>query len=102
MKCKSPKDSMVSDPDRAGIVGSPGRINTKEFFEGVLFLTTNRLNDIDAAILNRIHLKLEYDNLDKSGRKAMITQFLKPIAPRLEPSNISEEYPGEQVQLKMI
>jgi hypothetical protein len=65
-----------------------------EFFEGVLFLTTNLLNNFDAAILNRIHLKLKYDDLDKSARKAMITQFLKPIDEGLEPLNISKDYLG--------
>ena len=44
-----------------------------EFFKGVLFLTTNMLNDFDAAILNRIHLKLKYNDLDKSSRKVVIT-----------------------------
>ena len=63
-----------------------------EFFEGVSFLTTNLLNDFDAAILNRIHLKLKYDDLDESARKALITQFLKPIHEDLESSNISTEY----------
>ena len=63
-----------------------------EFFEGVSFLTTNLLNDFDAAILNRIHLKLKYDDLDGSARKALITQFLKPIHEDLDSSNISTEY----------
>jgi len=63
-----------------------------EFFEGVLFLTTNLLNDFDAAILNRIHLKLKYDDLDQDARKAVITQFLKLIDEDTESSNISTEY----------
>ena len=63
-----------------------------EFFEGVLFLTTNLLNDFDAAILNRIHLKLKYDDLDKSARKAVIIQFLRMIKDDLESSDISAEY----------
>ena len=63
-----------------------------EFFEGVLFLTTNLLNDFDAAILNRIHLQLKYDDLDKSARKVMVVQFLKQINEDLESSDISTEY----------
>ena len=63
-----------------------------EFFEGVLFLTTNLLNDFDTAILNRLHLKLKYDNLDKSARKVTIVQFLKMIKDDLESSDISAEY----------
>jgi hypothetical protein len=48
-----------------------------------------RLNDFDTATLNRIHLNLKHDELDKSTRKAMITQFLNPINEGLEPSNVS-------------
>jgi hypothetical protein len=43
-----------------------------EFFKGVLFLTTNLLNNFNAVILNRIHLKLKYDDLDKSARMVII------------------------------
>lgn len=63
-----------------------------EFFEGVLFLTTNLLNDFDPAILNRVHLKLKYDDLDKSARKVLIVPFLKQINEDLESSDISTEY----------
>jgi hypothetical protein len=39
-----------------------------EYFDGILFLTTSLVNDFDAAILNRIHLKMKYEDLDKSGK----------------------------------
>ena len=48
-----------------------------EYFDGILFLTTNLVNDFDAAILNRIHLKMKYENLDKKERKAVMTRFLE-------------------------
>jgi hypothetical protein len=47
-----------------------------EFFDRVFFLTTNLINDFDAAILNRIHLKMKYEDLDQSARKIIIAQFL--------------------------
>ena len=63
-----------------------------EFFDGVLFLTTNLINDFDAAILNRIHLKMKYEDLDRNARKTIITQFLKTINEGGGPSNICMEY----------
>ncbi|KAJ6114474.1 hypothetical protein N7486_000252 [Penicillium sp. IBT 16267x] len=34
-----------------------------EYYEGILFLTTNRATDFDDAVLSRIHLKIKYGNL---------------------------------------
>jgi hypothetical protein len=63
-----------------------------EFFEGVLFLIINLLNNFDTAILNKIYLKLKYNDFDENAKKALITQFLKPIHKNLKLSNISTEY----------
>jgi hypothetical protein len=63
-----------------------------EFFDGVFFLTTNLVNDFDAAILNRIHLRMKYEDLDKCARSAIIGQSLEKIGKGGGPSNISAEY----------
>ena len=47
-----------------------------EYFEGILFLTTNRVKTIDEAIASRIHLPLRYGELDQSARKAVWKSFL--------------------------
>jgi hypothetical protein len=47
-----------------------------EYYEGVLFLTTNRVDNIDAAFESRIHLSLTYDELDKASRKHVWETFL--------------------------
>jgi chromatin segregation and condensation protein Rec8/ScpA/Scc1 (kleisin family) len=47
-----------------------------EYYEGVLFLTTNRVENIDAAFESRIHLSLQYDELDKPSRKHVWETFL--------------------------
>src|ERR1700712_1764915 len=47
-----------------------------EYYEGVLFLTTNRVDNIDAAFESRIHLSLQYDELDKASRKHVWETFL--------------------------
>ncbi|KAI9658680.1 MAG: hypothetical protein M1821_002240 [Bathelium mastoideum] len=48
-----------------------------EYFEGMLFLTTNRVDSIDAAFDSRIHLTLEYDELDMDSRRHIWRTFLK-------------------------
>jgi SpoVK/Ycf46/Vps4 family AAA+-type ATPase len=47
-----------------------------EYYEGVLFLTTNRSDNIDSAFESRIHLSLQYDELDRASRRQLWTAFL--------------------------
>ncbi|KAF5640605.1 TOB3 (member of AAA-ATPase family) [Fusarium sp. NRRL 52700] len=39
-----------------------------EYFEGVMFLTTNRVSAFDPAFESRIHLTIQYPNLDHTSR----------------------------------
>ncbi len=48
-----------------------------EQYDGILFLTTNRLQAFDEAILNRIHASLRYDELKKDARKAVWQFFVQ-------------------------
>ncbi|TPX26941.1 hypothetical protein DIZ76_012405 [Coccidioides immitis] len=48
-----------------------------ECFEGILFLTTNQPDGLDAAILNRVHLSLIYSDLNHDARKEIFQQFLQ-------------------------
>ncbi|KAJ4361057.1 uncharacterized protein N0V89_001626 [Didymosphaeria variabile] len=47
-----------------------------EYFSGIMFLTTNRLAHMDAAFESRIHLTLNYTELDKASRKHIWASFL--------------------------
>ncbi len=47
-----------------------------EYYEGIMFLTTNRVSQFDEAILSRTHLMLRYDDLTKEGRKQVWGNFL--------------------------
>ncbi|KAL2376051.1 hypothetical protein RJZ90_007765 [Blastomyces dermatitidis] len=47
-----------------------------EYFEGVLFLTTNRVDEFDDAILSRIHYKLKYEDLGREFRRDVWRSFL--------------------------
>ena len=48
-----------------------------EHYEGILFLTTNRMNTFDSAILSRIHLPLKYEPLKKEAREGVWHFFIK-------------------------
>ena len=50
-----------------------------EYYDGVLFLTTDLVHQFDDAILDRIHLVMEYDKLGKDARKTTIVQFLDSV-----------------------
>ncbi|OMP88103.1 ATP-dependent zinc metalloprotease FtsH [Diplodia seriata] len=51
-----------------------------EYYEGILFLTTNRVENIDAAFESRIHLSLQYEDLDFASRRHVWSSFLGRIA----------------------
>ncbi|KAJ6110344.1 hypothetical protein N7486_002579 [Penicillium sp. IBT 16267x] len=52
-------------------------LRTLEYYRGIFFLTTNMSHYFDAAILDRIQLKLRYDDLRPSDRKTIFNHFLK-------------------------
>ena len=47
-----------------------------EYYQGILFLTSNRGIQFDDAILSRIHLIVKYKNLSKEFRKGLWSTFL--------------------------
>jgi ATPase family associated with various cellular activities (AAA) len=47
-----------------------------EYYEGILFLTTNRIDNIDSAFESRIHLSLQYEELDAPSRRHVWETFL--------------------------
>ncbi|QPH04701.1 hypothetical protein C2857_001917 [Epichloe festucae Fl1] len=47
-----------------------------EYFQGILFLTTNRVETFDEAFQSRIHIALRYDGLDSKAKKAILKMFI--------------------------
>lgn len=47
-----------------------------EYYEGILFLTSNRVNTFDDAFKSRIHVPLKYNDLTASSRKQIWKNFL--------------------------
>ncbi|KAI1101692.1 hypothetical protein F4804DRAFT_291653 [Jackrogersella minutella] len=48
-----------------------------EYFQGILFLTTNRVQTFDDAFQSRIHIALRYDDLDIKAKKAIFKIFVE-------------------------
>ncbi|KAL9093035.1 MAG: hypothetical protein Q9165_004173 [Trypethelium subeluteriae] len=47
-----------------------------EYYEGIMFLTTNRVNTFDPAFQSRIHISLDYPELSIDSRKTVWKNFL--------------------------
>lgn len=54
-------------------------LRTLEYYEGILFLTTNRVKNMDPAFQSRIHISMEYPGLQKTARMQVWKNFLKTI-----------------------
>ncbi|KAI1077949.1 hypothetical protein F5B20DRAFT_248399 [Whalleya microplaca] len=48
-----------------------------EYFQGILFLTTNRVQTFDDAFQSRIHIALRYDDLDAKAKRAIFQIFVE-------------------------
>jgi AAA+ superfamily predicted ATPase len=61
-------------------------LRTLEYYQGILFFTTNRVKQIDEAIASRIHFKIKYDNLGLEQRRGVWDYFLgKAVTPQGPP-----------------
>ncbi|KAI0025785.1 P-loop containing nucleoside triphosphate hydrolase protein [Xylariomycetidae sp. FL0641] len=65
-------------------------LRTLEYFSGVMFLTTNRINTFDPAFQSRIHLALKYHELNADSRESLWKLFLKRT-----PDFKEEDWPPE-------
>ena len=50
-----------------------------EYYEGILFLTTNRIEEFDPAFQSRIHLRLAYDDLSPEKRANIWRNLLDQV-----------------------
>ncbi|KAI1919982.1 hypothetical protein LOZ65_004261 [Ophidiomyces ophidiicola] len=65
-------------------------LRTLEYYRGIFFLTTNLLEDFDPAIRDRIHLTLQYRNLDPPARVKIFNHFLNEAEASVEQCEIQE------------
>ncbi len=64
-----------------------------EYFQGILFLTTNRVATFDEAFQSRIHIGLRYDKLDIKTKKGIWKGFIDRVRklPEVEVADITED-----------
>ncbi|KAM7184833.1 AAA ATPase family protein [Naviculisporaceae sp. PSN 640] len=51
-----------------------------EYYEGLMFMTTNRIENIDAAFQSRIHVSFEYPDLNVDSRQKIWSKFIESAA----------------------
>ncbi|KAI1829405.1 hypothetical protein CBS147337_9800 [Penicillium roqueforti] len=62
-----------------------------EYYRGLLFLTSNRGIQFDEAILSRIHLTIEYEDLTRDFRRGLWRTFLSKAQTLQGPAVVEEE-----------
>ncbi len=61
-----------------------------ESHQGVMFLTTNRANELDSAFKSRISISIEYNELDKLSRQQIWSNLIKVAKIELSEDDIKE------------
>jgi SpoVK/Ycf46/Vps4 family AAA+-type ATPase len=88
------------DLERSAIVGSFLRL--LDYYQGILFLTTNRAEVLDHAVLSRVMLTLEYPDLDHAARAAVWRTMLEAAELVLTEGTVEElaeaELNGRQIR----
>jgi hypothetical protein len=62
-----------------------------EYYQGVLFLTSNRGIHFDEAILSRTHLVFEYEDLTRDFRRDLWSTFLAKARTMQGPAVVEED-----------
>lgn len=57
----------------------PAFLRRMEYFSGLLFLTTNRVGQIDDAFMSRIHVAIGYEGLTPEARRKIWSGFFKKL-----------------------
>jgi DNA-directed RNA polymerase subunit E'/Rpb7 len=56
-----------------------GFLRALEFYDGILFLTTNRVGSFDDAFLSRIHVQLYYPEFEENDRRKVWQTFINKL-----------------------
>jgi hypothetical protein len=76
------------DLERSAIVGSFLRL--LDYYRGILFLTTNRADVLDHAVLSRVMLRLDYPDLDQKARAVIWKTMLDSAGLALTEGTVEE------------
>jgi hypothetical protein len=73
-------------------------LRTLEYYEGIMFMTTNRADNIDPAFQSRIHVSLQYPDLSPASRRQIWAAFLERSE---HPSELGERDLEELSRVKL-
>jgi hypothetical protein len=77
-----------------------------EYFEGIMFLTTNRVGSIDPAFKSRIHLSILYPALSVGSRREIWRGFIMQGSAKYRPHWLDDGFldlvAGEQINGRQI
>ncbi|KAF3187224.1 hypothetical protein TWF225_004378 [Orbilia oligospora] len=83
------EERSVHDIERNALVSVFLRL--VEYYQGILFLTTNRVSTFDDAFQSRIHVALRYSKLDTDAREQIWRNFITRMDKR-KTSIVEEDY----------
>lgn len=79
----------TSDLARNGVVTA--FLRKMEYFGGLLFLTTNRIDTMDEAFMSRVHVVMGFEKLSDDTRVAIWRSFFKKLRDEMEQIKVSSE-----------
>ncbi|KAI1204853.1 uncharacterized protein F4807DRAFT_314289 [Annulohypoxylon truncatum] len=71
------RDTHRADIQRNTIVSV--LLRSLEYYDGILILTTNRLKSFDLAVQSRIHIAVEYNDLNQDQKQQIFMEFLNQL-----------------------
>lgn len=77
-----PVSTLTYPTHEAGMLIDAVFLRELEYFQGIIFLTTNLFSTIDVAFRSRVHIHLLFDRLSFSSRRVLWGKFLArlPVA----------------------
>jgi hypothetical protein len=72
-----------------------------EYFEGIMFLTTNRIESFDRAFKSRIHLTLHYPPLNPESCGKVLRNFLTQVDAGVSPDLLDSDRVTTLIQRKL-
>lgn len=70
---------MHSESASRMLIVLPAFLRVLEYYNGIMFLTTNRAGVLDEAIKSRVHLNLHYDHLTEKQTVAIFKQHIQRL-----------------------
>ncbi|KAH7416737.1 P-loop containing nucleoside triphosphate hydrolase protein [Cadophora sp. MPI-SDFR-AT-0126] len=84
------EERSAHDLKRNGLVSVFLRV--LEYYEGIMFLTTNRISAFDPAFKSRIHLAIKYPSLSMQSRRNLWKSFILRGTPEHPPQWMTEQF----------